>query len=321
MLEESCEAGELGVDGGFLYTGGYVGAKKGPVKGLVAGAYGIVGEAETWGSGDADEFIVLGGAPGGVKDAVLDVALDLEGVEVVGALDDTAAGICGVEEASALVLVLEAEERGDAVRKDVVGLIVELVAVGDGVEGGEDEGCLASGGVAVRSAKSKDVAVVGGLGDAVDDGCDGLACGAELLDLFALAGDAVAGDVVPVPCQRVFDGEARVDVLIGLLAGGRDAVDIVCARQANGGVGASEGEAGCGVGDDAVADVRDAVCGVVLVEREGVGGVEAVEGSEVVEVSDGAGEDGFVAIGVEVARVACVVEGGTKGRRCVRWLN
>ncbi len=132
---------------------------------------------------------------------MFDVALDLQGVEVVGALDDLALWRGGIEEAAALVFVVEAEERGDALGEGVVGLVVELVAVGDGVEGGEDEGGLAGGGVAVGSAEGDEVAVVGGFGRAVDDGGDGLACRGELLDLFALAGDAVAGEVVPVPCH------------------------------------------------------------------------------------------------------------------------
>ncbi len=175
---------------------------------------------------------------------MLDVALDLEGVEVVGALDDLVCWDGGIEEAAAFVFVVEAEEGGDARGEGVVGLVVELVAVGDGVVGGEDEGGLAGGGVAVGSAEGDGVAVVGGLGIAVDDGGDGLAGGGELLDLFALAGDAVAGEVVPVPCQDVFDGEAGVEVLVGLLAGGGDAVDVVRAGEAGGGVGVAEGEAG-----------------------------------------------------------------------------
>ncbi len=136
---------------------------------------------------------------------MLDVALDLEGVEVVGASDDAAGGRGGVDEAAALVLVLKAEEQGDAVGEGVVGLVVELVAVGDGVVGGEDEGGLAGGGVAVGSANGDEVAVVGGLRDAVVDDGDGFACWGELLDLLALAGDAVAGEVVPLPCQDIFD--------------------------------------------------------------------------------------------------------------------
>ena len=47
----------------------------------------------------------------------------------------------------------------------VVGLVVELVAVGDGVLVGDEEGGLAGGGVAVGSANGDDVAEV--LGEAV----------------------------------------------------------------------------------------------------------------------------------------------------------
>jgi len=41
--------------------------------------------------------------------------------------------------------------------------------------------------------------------------------------------------------------------------------------------------------------------------------LEAAEGGEVVETFDCAGEDGFVAVGVEVAGVAGVVESGAEG--------
>ena len=278
LLEERGEAGELGDEGWLLYAGGDVGAEESAVEGLGAGADGVVGEADAWGSGDADEFVLFDGSAEGVEEAVLDVALDLEGVEVVGALDDLVDGCGGVEEAAAFVFVVEAEESGDAPGEGVAGLVVELVAVGDSVVGGEEEGGLAGGGVAVGSAEGDGVAVVGGLGDAVGDGGDGLTGRGELLDLFAVAGDAVAGEVVPVPFQNVFDGEAGVDVLVGLLAGGGDAVDVVGAGEAGGGVGVAEGEAGGGVGEDAVADVRGFVDGVIAVERECVGGVEAAEG-------------------------------------------
>ena len=82
------------------------------------------------------------------------------------------------------------------------------------------------------------------------------------------------------------------------------------AGEAGGGVGVAEGVAEPGVGDDAVADVGGFVGGVVLIAREGVGGVESAEGREVVEAFECAGDDGFVAIGVEVACVAGVDEGG-----------
>ncbi len=70
----------------LLRAGGQVGVKVGAVKRLVARADGIVGEAEAWCSEDAEEFVVFAGAAAGVEETVFDVALDLEGVEVVGAL-------------------------------------------------------------------------------------------------------------------------------------------------------------------------------------------------------------------------------------------
>ncbi len=118
------------------------------------------------------------------------------------------------------------------------------------------------------------------MGDGVSDG---LASGSELLDLFAIAGYVVANEVVPVPCPDVFDRKAGVEILVGLLAIGGEAVDVVRAGKAGGCGGVAEGEARGGIGEDGVADVGGFVDGVVAVEREGVGGVEAAEGGEVVE--------------------------------------
>src|SRR5271170_1897062 len=119
LLEEGGERCELGDDGWLLNASGYVGAEEGAVEGFVAGADGVVGEADAWVSGDAVEFVVFECAASGVEEAVLDVALDLEGVEVVGAFDDLVPN--GVEEAAALVFVVEAEEDGDAPGEGVVG--------------------------------------------------------------------------------------------------------------------------------------------------------------------------------------------------------
>ena len=144
-----------------------------PWKGLAPGRTASQVRPRRGVAGDAVELVVFDGSAEGVEEAVLDVALDLEGVEVVGALDDLVDGGRGIEEAAAFVFVVEAEEGGDALGEGVVGLVVELVAVGDGVVGGEEEGGLAGGGVAVGSAEGDGVAVVGGLGDAVGDGGDG----------------------------------------------------------------------------------------------------------------------------------------------------
>ena len=127
-----------------------------------AGADGDVGEAEARGSGDAVEVVLFDASAEGVEEAVLDVTLKLEGVLVVGALDLLV--LVGGDEAAALVFVAEAEERGDAVGESVVGLVVELVAVGDGVLVRDEEGGLAGGGVAVGSADGDYVAEVLGEG-------------------------------------------------------------------------------------------------------------------------------------------------------------
>ncbi len=158
LQELRVEAGELEGEGGLLNAGGVVGAEFGAVEVSGAGTDGNVGEADARGSGDAVEVVLLDAAAEGVEDAVHDVTLELQGVLVVGALDGLV--LVGGDEAAALVLVAEAEESGDAVEEGVVGLVVELVAVGDGVFVGDEEGGLAGGAVAVGSADGDDVAEV-----------------------------------------------------------------------------------------------------------------------------------------------------------------
>ena len=97
-----------------------------------------------------------------------------------------------------------------------------------------------------------------------------------------------------------------------MFAGGGEAVDVMRLGEARGGVGVADGEAGRGAGEDVVADVGGAGDEMVLIKREGVGGVETAEGGLVVEPAKGAGEDGFVAIGAEVSGVAGVVDGGAE---------
>ncbi len=242
----------------------------------------------------------------------------MEAVLVVGALD-LLVGVGG-DEAAALVGVAEVEESGDAMGEGVVGLVVELVSVGDGVLVGDEEGGLAGGGVSVGSANGDDVAEVLGEGSAeavvVGHGCADVG---ELLLLLALAGDVVTDEVVPVPCETIFEGEAGVDVLVGLLAVGGDAVEVVGLGKAGGGVGVTNGEARLRVGGDVVAEITDGGGGVVLVAWQRVRGVELAEGSVVVETVPGAGEGCLVAVGVEVAAVAGVVEHGTQGAAAGRF--
>jgi hypothetical protein len=97
LLEEGGEAGELCGEGWLLYAGGYVRAQESAAEGAMAGADGVVGEPEAWVAGDADELVVFGCAASGVEEAVFDVALDLEGVEVVRTFDDATSGCGGID--------------------------------------------------------------------------------------------------------------------------------------------------------------------------------------------------------------------------------
>ncbi len=135
LIEQGGEAGELIFEGWLLDAGGDVGAEAGATEDAMAGTNGDVGEAETRGSGSAVEMVAFDGTAEGVKDAMMEVALELERVEEVGAAGLLVEAGSGIVEAAALVFVVEAEEEADAIGEGVVGLVVELVAVVDVVEG------------------------------------------------------------------------------------------------------------------------------------------------------------------------------------------
>ena len=133
--------------------------------------------------------------------------------------------------AAALVVIAEAEEHVEERARAPVALIVELVAVGGLVVSAGEEGHLAGGRVAVGSADVDDIAEVLGeiegiVGSAEVIG-DGVTDVAELRLLFALAGYAVADEVMPVAVRAVLRGETGVEVLIALLCRVGDVVEVV----------------------------------------------------------------------------------------------
>ena len=87
----------------------------------------------------------------------------------------------------------------------------------------------------------------------------------------------------------------------------------MCVGNPSCGDGVTDGEAQRRIGGDVVANVGRAGGGVILVHRQRIGGVEAGEGSIVVKAIVCSADGGLVAIGVEVARVAGVVEDRAKG--------
>src|SRR5262249_13571128 len=99
---------------------------------------------------------------------------------------------------------------------------------------------------------------------------DGIADVAELRLLLALAGDAVADEVVPVPRRAILRGEAGVEILIALLRGVGDVVKVVSAGQALRGNTVADGEANIRVAAEGVADVGCGGCVVKLVVGQSV---------------------------------------------------
>ena len=167
-----------------------------------------------------------------------------------------------------------------------VALVVELVAVGGLIVGAGEERCLAGSGVAVGSADLDDVAEVLGEGAEAEVVGDGVADVAELRLLLALAGDAVADEIVPVALRAVFRGEAGVEILIALLGGVGDVVEVIRTGQPLRGDGVADGEANVGVAVEGVADIGGGGCRVEFVVGKRVRGVEAREGAEVVELAE-----------------------------------
>ena len=188
---------------------------------------------------------------------------------------------------------------------------------------GEDR--LSLGTVAVRPADGDDVAVEVAAVSIVQKRAGGIEGGV----LLALAGDAVAREIVPVPLERVLDGKAGVEVLIALLRRSGDAVKVVRAGLAAGGVGIAEGEAHWSGRGEVVAEVGHRGARVVLVHRQRVRCIDARVSGQVIEAFMRAAEGAFVLVGVEVASASGVVHHGLEvaaarraegdGRgRCVR---
>jgi hypothetical protein len=175
--------------------------------------------------------VLLDGSSSGVKEAILDVALKLEGVLVVGAIDLLKLKVSGIVEGATLVLITEAEESNKVRREGVVGLILKLVTVRRLVGGHRVGSAIVDGGltgrsVAIGSADRNGIAEVGDIAILVGD--NRLPYGIELDELLAFAGDAVPDEIMPFALQRpVFKRKAGVEVLIALLARGRDAEEVV----------------------------------------------------------------------------------------------
>ena len=77
----------------------------------------------------------------------------------------------------------------------------------------------------------------------------------EVEGLGSLAEEAVAEEVVPVPCCAGLEGEGGVEVLGGLLAGGLEVVEGEGDGEGGGGDVLAEGEAEGGGGGEGVAEV------------------------------------------------------------------
>ena len=142
----------------------------------------------------------------------------------------------------------------------------------------------------------------------------------ELGKLLALAGDAVADEVVPVSRGSGSRWWRRSRGPDRPALPSAEMPKKSCALGAPScGDGVADGEAQWRVGGDVVAEVGRAGGGVIAVQRQRVGGVEAGEGSVVVEAVVRSADGDFVAVGVEVAGVAGVVEDGAKGSCRAEW--
>ena len=200
--------------------------------------------------------------------------------------------------------------RGDA----VVGLRVEIVAVGDEVDGVGINAAvvherLAGGGVSICTGDGYKIAVV--------ISPDGNAGGVRLARLFPLAREPVADQTVPCVAEGVVEGCGKEDVLIGLLAGIGHPVERVGAGKIGGDIGVARRDAEAGVAVERIAEVRSRCDVVVLVVRDRVLSLEVAEGSVVVELVEGPAELDFIAVGAEGASIT-FVEQRREGRGAVR---
>src|SRR6185312_11202171 len=195
LLKLGVEAGKLRRERRLLHPGSKAGPQARAAKPAQARTHRHVSESDARRARNAVEMVLFNRAPQRVEDAIFDVALKLERVLKVWPIDLFVFKHSRIDEATAFILIAKSEERGNAMRKGVVRLIVELVAVGNSVFLRGEERRASSGAVAIGPANRNGVAVVRGVAHAVKLARDRLRDRRKLSHLLTLAHNAVAGEV------------------------------------------------------------------------------------------------------------------------------
>ena len=239
LLQQRVKAEGLDPQRRFLHPGRRVGAQQCPVKPLRVRKNGGIRQSNARGAGNAVEMVLLDTSPSRIEEPALHLALKLQRVFEVrplGLLIDRVGR--RLNKTATLVLVSKTEQRAQVMAEAVVGLIVQLVAVGVLIVAWNEELGPTRCRVPIGAANRDDVAEV--LGDAecrgratetgsvIDD--DRRAGVAERHLLLPPARDAVAHQVVPSALQPVLQRQPRVKILIALLGAGRNPVEVVPAR-------------------------------------------------------------------------------------------
>src|SRR5271166_2276559 len=312
--QEGIERAELVVDRRFFDAPGEVEVDLRSVKFALAGTDRVVDDSDARRAFGSVELVLLDASAERVEDALLEIAIHLQHVVVVAALEVFAEVVDPFVFGSALVFVAEASDYGEVRRDAVIGLCVEIVAVRYQVNGVRVDAAvvhqgLAGRGISICPFDSYKIAVVVAI--------NGISGSVVLAGFFPFAGQAIANERVPCVAESMVDGCGKEDILVGLLASVGHAVEGIRAGQTGGDVRAARGDAnGCGAAEG-VAQIRDRGDVVVLVQRDGVTGLEVPEGSVVIEFAVRSAKLNLIPVRTEGARVT-LVEKRWKGRCSAR---
>jgi len=318
LVQEVIERTELLQQRRLLIALGIIEGHAGSVKDALARLDEVIGRAHARRADGSVEIVFLNCAAGRVEEAVVQLAVQLAVVVVVGALELV------VEEVGLRILratlIFKAKAAGEhqCRAEGVVGLRVEIVAqigvvnhigidavigrrvVHDGLSGDR---------VAVRAANRDDIAVV------VPAFVVGrqIACRVKDLRLLALAHKTIAHQAGPGAVEGVGQRAREKSILIGLFAVVREAKEGIRAGQIGRAVDLVDDDAQAGVGAEVIAKIRDGGDEVILIVRDGVLRLQVAEGPVIVKIVAHAAQLHLVAVSAEVAAVALVEQAG-KGR-------
>lgn len=273
------------------------------MKDALARADGVIRHSDARCAFRPVQLVLLDSSTKRVEEPLPEIAVYLEHVVVVRALESLAEVVDPFVFRSTLVFKAKAADDGQVRSDAVIRLRVEIVAIGDKVDGvgidtTEVHESLAGGGESICTINRYKITEVVAV--------DKIACRVPLRRLFPLARHTVAHQRVPEVAKVVVDGSGQKYVLIGLLAVVGDAVEGIGAGQAGGDIGITRGNAnGCGASRSET-KVRDGCYVVILVHRDGVAGLKVGKSAIVIDFADGSTQLNLVPISAKRAGITFI---------------